>query len=81
MNTNESETKVQDVTTMRETTSLFLSKDNLKTFINATLYSYSSEKFNGIDDLYLDYFIKIRKILTENLVISQTLNDIENYIE
>lgn len=40
MNTNESETKVQDVTTMRETTSLFLSKDNLKTFINATLYSY-----------------------------------------
>ena len=44
-----------------ETTSLFLLKEKLKTFLNATLYSYSSERHNGIDDVYLNYSAKIQK--------------------
>lgn len=65
----------------RETTSFFLSKGQLKTFLNATLYSYSSysyssERHNGIDDVYLNYSAKIQKILNKNITISQMLTDI-----
>ena len=65
----------------RETTSLFLSKEQLKTFLNATLYSYSSESQNGIDDVYLNYSAKIQKILNENLTISQMLTDIDKFVD
>ena len=63
-----------------ETTSLFLSKEQLKTFINATLYSYSSESQNGIDNVYLNYSAKIQKILNENITISQMLTDIDKFV-
>ena len=65
----------------RETTSLFLSKEKLKTFLNATLYSYSSERHNGIDDVYLNYSAKIQKILNKNITISQMLTDIDKFVD
>ena len=65
----------------RETTSFFLSKGQLKTFLNATLYSYSSERHNGIDDVYLNYSAKIQKILNKNITISQMLTDIDKFVD
>lgn len=65
----------------RETTSLFLSKEKLKTFLNATLYSYSSERHNGIDDVYFNYSAKIQKILNKNITISQMLTDIDKFVD